>query len=167
MATTGIGAFNLYGEAVGKYDTSASGAEGLEAILFSGTAGGYYTACDGNLTILAQYYYNGEDVSAAKNSTHYAFLSVSRAEFLNDDFSLSLSAISNLSDLSGLVMPSATWAFTDYFKVKLQASFNFGEAGDQFVMYGPDFQSFLKTGALAAKSGVALSLLATLGTGSF
>jgi hypothetical protein len=169
MATTGIGAFNLFGEAVGKYDSSASGAEGLEAILFSGTAGGYYSAFDGNLTLLAQYYYNGEDVSAAKSSTHYAFLSVSRAKFLNDDFSVGLSAISNLSDLSGLVMPSAAWAFTDYFKVKLQASFNFGEAGDSFILLGPDFSYMSKGGNLlpAAKSGVALSLLATLGTGSF
>ena len=167
MATTGVGAFNLYGEAIGKYDTAASGAEGIEAVLFSGTLGGYYTADDGDLTILGQYYYNGEDVSAAKNSAHYAFLSISRAEFLNNDFTVGLSAISNLSDLSGILIPSATWAFTDYFKLKLQASLNFGEAGDQFIMIGPDFQSLARTGAIAKEPGVALSLLATLGTGSF
>jgi hypothetical protein len=199
MATTGIGAFNLYGEAVGKYGSEryflsksgsvVSGAQESGQLYFSGTVGGYYTGCDGNLTILAQYYYNGEGqdgVSAQEAYTYYlgghtaqadsiAFathnvgLSISRAEFLNEDLTVGLYAIASLSDLSGFVVPSATWKFSDYFNVKLSAAFDFGEAGDQYILSGPDFSYMSKGGnlALATKSGVAVSLLATLGTGSF
>jgi hypothetical protein len=197
MATTGIGAFNFYGEAVGKYGSeryflsksgsTVSGAQESGQFYFSGTLGGYYTGSDGNLTILAQYYYNGEGqdgVSAQEAYTYYlgghtaeadsiglathnVGLSISRAEFLNEDLTVGLYAIASLSDLSGFVVPSATWKFSDYFNVKLSAAFNFGEAGDQYILSGPDFLYSSKMGAFATKSGVAVSLLATLGTGSF
>jgi hypothetical protein len=199
MATTGIGAFNFYGEAVGKYGSEryflsksgsvVSGAQESGQVYFSGTVGGYYTGCDGNLTILAQYYYNGEgqdgvsaqeaytyylgghaaEADAIGFATHNLGLSISRAEFLNEDLSVALYAIASLSDLSGFVVPSATWKFSDYFNVKLSAAFNFGEAGDQYILSGPDFSYMSKGGnlAFATKSGVAVSLLATLGTGSF
>jgi hypothetical protein len=193
MATTGVGAFNFYGEAIGKYgseryfhNSDNTWTQQSGQVYFSGTAGGYYTADDGDLVILAQYYYNGEGqegVSAEDAYMHYAFntseadsisfathnvgLSISRAEFLTSDLTVALYAIASLSDLSGFVVPSATWAFTDYFKVKLSASFNFGTSGDQYILAGPDFLYSSKMGAFATEPGVALSLLATLGTGSF
>jgi hypothetical protein len=193
LATTGIGAFNFYGEAIGKYgseryfhNSDNTWTQQSGQVYFSGTAGGYYTADDGDLTILAQYYYNGEGqngVSAADAysyyyvnkseadsisfATHNVGLSISRAEFLTPDLTVALYAIASLSDFSGFLVPSATWKFSDYFNVKLSASFNFGEAGDQYVLAGPDFLYSSKMGSFATKSGVALSLLATLGTGSF
>ena len=202
MATTGVGAFNLYGEAIGKYGSEryflsksgsvVSGAKESGQVYFSGTAGGYYTADDGDLTILAQYYYNGEGQEGVSAQDAYAYyylggnmsefdnisfathnvgLLISRAEFLNPDLTVALYAIASLSDLSGFVVPSATWAFTDYFKVKLSATFNFGEAGDQYVLLGPDSTYIAHAGTptslFAKEPGVALSLLATLGTGSF
>ena len=100
-------------------------------------------------------------------ATHNVGLSISRAEFLTPDLTVALYAIASLSDFSGFVVPSATWAFTDYFKVKLSASFNFGESGDQYILAGPDFLYSSKMSAFATEPGVALTLLATLGTGSF
>lgn len=192
MATTGIGAFNFFGEAIGKYGSERYFAQDGWAqrsgqVFFSGTVGGYYTADDGKLAILAQYYYNGEgqegvtaaeayahyypsntaEADALSFATHYAGLSISRSEFLSEDLTVALYAVADLSDLSGFVVPSATWKFSDYFNVKLSAAFDFGDSGDEYLLMGPDFRSFAKTGAFATKPGVALSLLATLGTGSF
>lgn len=196
MATTGIGSFNFFAEAIGKYGSeryfysadTGVWAQRDDQLYFSGTAGGYYSGLDGDLTILAQYYYNGEGQEGAsaqdiyshymlKNSeidglnlrTHYAGLSISRSELFTSDFSVGLYAIADLSDLSGIVVPSATYAFTDYFKIKLQAAFNFGDAGTEYILMGPDFKYLSKSGAssFAGEPGVALSLFATLGSGNF
>jgi hypothetical protein len=199
MATTGIGSWNLYGEAVLKYgseryfieeDTRVpllglSGSEASDRLYFTGTLGGYYTSSDGYFTLAFAYMYNGEaqkkvDATEAlsyyvangdqadriKLGEHYAFASVSKSDILPDTFgmdklSASLIAISNLSDLSGIVMPSLTWTFFDYMSLKTGLSFNFGEGGDEYIVYG------VGEGYGATEPGVAFNLLLTVGTGSF
>ena len=199
MATTGIGPWNLYGEAVLKYGSERyfikedsrvpllglSGDTASDRLYFTGTLGGYYTNSDRYLTIALAYMYNGEaqkQVDAAealayyeanvdqidriKLGTHYAFASISKTDILpdrlgSDKLSASLIAIANLSDMSGIVMPSLTWTFFDYMSLKTGVSFNFGEAGDEYITYG------VGEGYGATKPGVALNLLLTVGTGSF
>ena len=46
--------------------------------------------------------------------------------------------------------------------VKLSATFNFGESGDEYIVLGPDFRHFGAT-----TPGTAVSLTFTLGSGSF
>jgi hypothetical protein len=199
MATTGVGPWNLYGEAVIKYGSERyfikenssvpmlglSGEDASDRLYFTGTLGGYYTNSERYLTIALAYMYNGEaqkNVDAAealayyeanidrvdriKFGTHYAFASISKTDILPDTFgsdklSASLIAIANLSDMSGIVMPSLTWTFFDYMSLKTGFSFNFGEAGDEYVTYG------VGSDYGATEPGVALNLLLTVGTGSF
>ena len=136
------------------------GAQAADKLYFTGTAGGYYMNSDSNLTISLSYMFNGEamdGVSAkealtyfamhsdqadrSKLSAHYAFASISKGDILpdllgSDKLSASLIAISNLTDLSGYVMPSLTWTFFDYASLQLGGTFNFGKAGTEYMVYG-------------------------------
>ena len=79
MGTTGIGSWNLFGEGILKYGSEryflsnnraavipiynpdgTAGAQQSGDFYFSGTAGGYYFDADSRVTIMLQYYYNGE-----------------------------------------------------------------------------------------------------------
>jgi len=198
MASTGLGNWNLYWEAIVKLgsdryfvreDSSVpliglSGAKDPKAY-FEGTLGGYYTDADADLTAAAAYLFNGEaqrhaDASevyryyladperadAIRLGMHYAFASITKSNLFHeglgsDKLAATFIAISNLSDGSGILMPSLTWSFFDYMSLKAGVSVNYGEAGDEFVFDG------LGEGYGATKSGIAFNLLFTVGTGSF
>jgi hypothetical protein len=162
-----------------------SGATESGQLYFTGTAGGYYMNADTNWTIYLAYLYNGEaqkDVSfqdamtyftihssqldKSKYGAHYAFASISKSNLFHDTLgqdklSAQVIAISDLTDLSGYVMPSITWAFFDYMSLQVGATFNFGAAGDEYIVYG------VGNNGLSTKPGAALNLLLTVGTGNF
>jgi hypothetical protein len=190
MATTGTGSFNFYGEGVLKYGSEryfltkvgpvVTGAQASDKFYFSGTLGGYYTDSNNNLTLMAQVFYNGEaqdgisasdaygyyylnptQIDRMKLNAWYAGASISKTKLFTDDLSVGLYAIADLSDLSGFLVPSVTWSFSDYMNVKLSATFNFGGSGDEYILMGPDFKHPSTT------PGTALSLSFTLGSGSF
>ncbi len=188
MATTGTGSFNFFGEAILKYGSeryfvtsTTTGAQESGKFYFSSTLGGYYTDSDKNITLLGQVYYNGEgqtgvsakdaytyyythsdNIDRMKFSPWYAGLSFSKDKLFVDDLSVGCYAVANLSDLSAMVVPSATWAFSDYMKVALSATFTLGESGDEFLLSGAQYSAAAQTSPLAA-----LSLTFTLGSGSF
>lgn len=168
---------------------SLQGAQESGEFYFTGTLGGYYSNSDSGLTLAFAYLYNGEgqrDVNASelysyyilhpdeidrmKVGSHYAFASLSLADIasktLGDDtLGASLIVISNISDLSGYIMPSLTWEFFDYASLKIGATFSFGDAGDEYITYGVG--QTLDYTAMPTKPGVALNLTLTVGTGSF
>jgi len=153
---------------------------------FTGTAGGYYSDADNYITVALAYMFNGEgqdrvgaldalmfyasnpnQVDRIRVGTHYAFASISKTDILpdqlgSDKLSASCIVISNLSDQSGIVMPSLTWSFFDYLSLQVGGSFNFGAAGTEYIVYGVG-------GGMGASSkpGAALNLTLTVGTGSF
>ncbi len=210
MGTTGIASWNLFGEGILKYGSEryfVSGTTpgptnllGLTAnqqsgdFYFSGTVGGYYFDADSRVTIMLQYYYNGEGqtgasaqqvyqylVSELVNSvnrfdninigTHYAFASISDTDLFSkalgaDKLGASLIIITNLSDLSGYVLPSVSWKFFDYMSLQLGATLNFGPAGAEYIAYGVgQLSSF--SGGFPSTPGAALNLTLTVGTGTF
>jgi hypothetical protein len=176
MGTTGIGSWNIFGEGILKYGsqryflTQENPALGLAGIIgsqqtdqlyFSGTLGGYYYDSDSRLTVMLQYFYNGEGVTGVsakdaflyyyivkpsqadsiKIGTHYAFASISDTDlfpsaFGADKLGASLIAISNLSDFSGYVIPSISWKFFDYMTLQAGATFSFGASDSEYVTYG-------------------------------
>jgi hypothetical protein len=207
MGTTGAGSWNLFGEGILKYGSeryflsdptpsipySVTGAQQSGDFYFSGTIGGIYFDSDSRVTILLQYYYNGEgqtEVSAAqaytyylignlvKNNisqfdninigTHYAFASISDTDLFSqavgaDKLGTSLIVIANLSDMSGYIIPSVSWKFFDYMSLQLGATFNFGLPGSEYIFYG-----VRQTGGFASNTpGAALNLTLTVGTGIF
>jgi hypothetical protein len=203
LATTGLGNWNLYGEAIAKYGSeryfltegtgtwsaintkSVGGDQESGKLYFTGAVGGYYSNADGDWSVALEYLYNGEaqedvsfaeayayyyqnsdDIDRMRFGEHYAFASVTKTKIVKDaggdsKLSASLIAIANLSDLSGYLMPSLTWSFFDYLSLKAGATFNFGEAGDEYIVYG------VGQGVGKAEPGVALNLTLTMGTGSF
>ena len=162
-----------------------SGSQESGKLYFTGTLGGYYSDSDSGWTAIFSYLYNGEaqdgvtfaeaytyyaaysdNIDRMKYGTHYAFASITKAKLVKDaagdsKLAASLIAITNLSDLSGYIMPSLTWTFFDYLKLKVGATFNFGEAGDEYIFYG------VGAGYAKSKPGAALNLTLTLGSGSF
>ena len=92
MGTTGIGSWNFFGEGIVKYGSEryflsnnpaaaipvlnpdgTTGAQQSGDFYFSGTAGGYYFDADSRVTIMVQYYYNGEGQTgvSAQDIFHY------------------------------------------------------------------------------------------------
>jgi len=203
MGTTGVGSWNLFGEGILKYgseryfvsDTTPSstnllglvGAQQSGNFYFSGTAGGYYFDSDSRVTIMLQYYYNGEGQTgvSAKDAllyeatnkfdainigTHYAFASISDTDlfaqtFGADKLGASVIVITNLSDMSGYIIPSVSWKFFDYMSLQLGATFNFGQAGSEYITYGVG--QTLSASGLPTAAGAALNLTLTVGTGNF
>jgi hypothetical protein len=205
MGTTGIGQFNIFGEAVLKYGSERyfidkadktmlnplglSGSQKKELFFFTGTVGGTYSNSDSGITVMGQYLFNGEgqtvvsakeaysyyvlhskEADRIKLGSHYAFASISDSKLFKevlgkDKLGASVIAIANLSDLSGYVMPSLSWTFFDYMKLKVGATFSFGESGDEYISYGVG-QSF-GTAGFPTTPGVAFTASLTIGTGSF
>jgi hypothetical protein len=65
---------------------------------------------------------------------HYAAANLSLGKVFNDDISISVLAIANLSDLSGIVRPTVTWAALDNFKMNLGATLVFGPENGEYVL---------------------------------
>jgi hypothetical protein len=89
----------------------------------------------------------------ANSGRHYAAISVSRSELFIEDLSLSLFAMANLSDYSGFVKPSLSWAIFNGMKASIGATFVFGAADSEYLVLfdGPavnlDFGLTLGSGA--------------------
>jgi hypothetical protein len=207
MGTTGFGSWNFFGEGILKYGSqryflsnptpsiplTITGAQQSGDFYFSGTVGGYYFDSDSRVTIMLQYYYNGEGqtgVSAeqaysyylientGKNigqfdniniGTNYAFVSISDTDLFSQTFGAdklgaSLIVISNLSDFSGYIIPSVSWKFFDYVSLQLGATFNFGPAGSEYITYGVGQPM---SSAFPSTPGMALNLTLTIGSGNF
>jgi hypothetical protein len=166
--------------------TGLVGVQAADQLYFTGTAGGYYMNSDTNWTVYLAYLYNGEaqknvdfqdaytyyffghssQIDKSKYGTHYAFASISKSNLFHDalgqdKLSAQVIAISDLTDLSGYVMPSVTWAFFDYISIQVGATFNFGAAGSEYIVYG------VGNNSISSKPGAALNLLLTVGTGNF
>lgn len=159
-------------------------------VFFSASAGFLYSSSKDNLTVLGQYYYNGEGYSEAErellvsdakialagaaffgtesdvsrlgralsglilgSGRHYGGFSLSKSEVFHKKLSLSALIVANLSDLSGIVKPTATWKATDNLSLALSPTFIFGPDDGEY--------SFLAGGNI-----VSVSLGATL-KGSF
>ena len=154
-------------------------------LYFSASTGFMYSSQKDNLTVIGQYYYNGEGYSdtnrkdliadakaaMATNSSmasiytgalaglaygsgmHYAALNLSKSELFFKDMSASVLVIANLSDFSGIVKPSLSWAVVDHFSLTLSPTFVFGPADGEYAF-------------LAGGNPVSLSLGGTV-SGSF
>lgn len=205
LLNSGLWDLNVFGEAQLKYGSERTFLEartvafpGLEfeavkyadRLFATATLGASYLNQDSNLSVLAQYLYNGEAQSGAtvaeafahyaaqtvldglgtypddtlfaldalRWSRHYAAASISLGELFGaEDLSASLTAMANLSDLSGFAMPQVSYRFFDYLSASLSARFTFGEEGDEFTMssMGP------------GKPSASVSLNITVGSGSF
>jgi hypothetical protein len=195
MATTGVGSWNFFGEGVLKYGSEryfvsgpATAAQESGQFYFTGTAGGYYTNPDANLTLSLAYMFNGEamdgvdyvdaftyflanptQLDRSRFGAHYAFASVSRSDIFpsilgTDKLAATLIAIANLSDLSGYLMPSLTWSLFDYMSLQLGATFNFGPSGSEYIVYGVGAASGM---SVPDKPGASLNVTLTVGTGDF
>lgn len=70
---------------------------------------------------------------------HYAAANLSKGEVFWEDLSVSILALANLSDLSGIIKPSATWSVSDNFSITASPTFVFGpEDGEySFLAGGP------------------------------
>ncbi len=205
MLNSGLWDLNVFGEAQLKYGSERTFLE-PRAVAFPGlefeaveypdrffataTLGASYLNQESNLTVMAQYLWNGEAQTEAtvaeafahygaqtafvelgtfpdeslfaldslRWSRHYAAASVSLGELFGaEDLSASITAMANLSDLSGFALPQLSYRFFDYLSASLSARFTFGEEGDEFTM-GP-------TGP--GKPSASASLSITVGSGSF
>ncbi len=144
-----------------------------EGLLFSGTLGLLYRNAEPQIAAVVQYYFNGQgyttppdllllhtaalagDLSAADLSypgQHYGAATFIWSEIGGSPLRFSALWLSNLSDLSGYLLPQVSWKLLDYAIVSVGARFAYGEAGDEFAPQG---------------SGFSLLLDATLGTGDF
>ncbi len=70
---------------------------------------------------------------------HYAAVNLSKGEAIWEDLSVSILALANLSDFSGIIKPSATWSVSDNFSINASPTFVFGpEDGEySFLAGGP------------------------------
>jgi hypothetical protein len=96
-----------------------------------------------------------------QSGQHYAGVYLSKTEFLNDDFSIGLLSITNLSDLSGFIQPTASYEFFDGFSGSLNPTFYWGTSA--LWGAGSDGEYLI----LADGPSVTLSFKATLGSGNF
>lgn len=64
---------------------------------------------------------------------HYVGLLVSWSSISGSDLSFSTLAVANLTDLSGMVMPTFSYAFMDYITGSAGMSLTFGEVGDEYT----------------------------------
>lgn len=85
---------------------------------------------------------------------HYAAISLTKSELFTDDFSVSLLAMANLSDGSGIVRPSLSWKAADRLSLGFSPMFVFGGENAEYAL-------------LAQGPAMTLSLTAKLGSGSF
>ncbi|OHD27744.1 MAG: hypothetical protein A2Y38_11910 [Spirochaetes bacterium GWB1_59_5] len=85
---------------------------------------------------------------------HYAAATFSKSELLVDDLSFSVFAMGNLSDFSGFIKPSLSYAFFDGLSLSASASFALGFDNGEYVV-------------LNDGQAMSLSVTLTLGSGAF
>jgi hypothetical protein len=137
---------------------------------FSFTAGFSYLNSDWNLSLFAQYFYNGQaydakslspatldaldagDITAAVllyPGLHYLATSISWFEIGDSSFSVSLLYLANFSDGSGLLTPTVSWEPIDHVSLStgFRISYSDDTIGDEYAPTG---------GSLAWTIGVSL-----------
>jgi hypothetical protein len=128
-----------------------------DELLFSGTAGFSYINSDWNLSLFAQYFYNGQAYEEGRLSPaaflalddgaiaaadilypgrHYLAASVGWSELLDSEFSLSLLYLANFSDGSGLVNPGVTWDPIDHVSLNTGLRISYGNSGGEYAPGG-------------------------------
>jgi len=91
---------------------------------------------------LARSYMSALANLAYGSGQHYAAVSLSKSELFFKDLSASALVIANLSDGSGIVKPSVSWAIHDNFTLTLSPMFVFGPAdGEYAFLAGGDLVS--------------------------
>jgi len=85
---------------------------------------------------------------------HYAAVTFSKSELLLEDLSFSVFAMGNLSDFSGLIKPTLSYAFIDGLSLSTSASFAVGYDNGEYVV-------------LNDGRALSLSVSLTLGSGAF
>lgn len=148
-----------------------------DELILSTTAGFLYLREDWNLSLAAQYFYNGEgyeDPDLLRDNAdgiqllmasgelnqedlyrparHYGAVHVKWSEIRESDFSLSLFWIGNLVDGSGQITPKVSWDPLDEAGVALSVPIQYGQEGEEFSSRG---------------SQVSLALTLTIGGGTF
>lgn len=126
---------------------------------FSGTAGALYNNENNNLTLLAQYWYDGEAYSPSDIKTigsHFGAFSAGKSfSFLEKQkISVNCLFVGNLSDISGFIEPKVSWEYADHTTLFCSTVFRYGDDNDMFI-YSAEGARF------------ELSLGASLGYGSF
>ena len=83
---------------------------------------------------------------------HYAALSLSKSKLFTDKLSASVIAVANLSDGSGLVKPSVSWAVVDNFSITLSPTFIFGPADGEYAFLAGGDTVMLSLGGVVSGS---------------
>ncbi|HWP68519.1 MAG TPA: hypothetical protein VN437_04395, partial [Rectinemataceae bacterium] len=97
--------------------------------------------------------YMGALASLAYGSgMHYAAISISKSELFFEDLSASAIVIANLSDGSGIVKPSVSWAVLDNFSLTLSPTFIFGPADGEYAFLAGGDTVSLSLGAIVSGS---------------
>ncbi len=184
-----LGEIALFGEAVAQYGSEKQFITGgstpsvrswNDRIFFFGTAGGRYTysaeESDVSVTLVAQYYYNGEGYSDSAFSSavpallssgditwsdletpgrHYGAASLSVG--FTDDISMNCFVISNLSDASGYASASLNYSGIEHLTLELSAGTTFGEEGTEYTVIPVSDTLFVSGRTFTASIGVTLS----------
>ena len=64
---------------------------------------------------------------------HYAGLVASWSDIFDSDVSFSTLAIMNITDLSGMIIPTISWTIMDYITMSAGARLTFGDVGDEYT----------------------------------
>ncbi|MDC7245626.1 MAG: hypothetical protein PQJ47_06915 [Sphaerochaetaceae bacterium] len=159
--SSGIGEIALFGEGVLQYGSNKTFITGNDTtatyddrFYFLGTVGGMYTysssESDFSLSAVGQYFYNGEGYEDTEMydyvpsvltqielsdlllpGRHYIGATLSAS--FTDDLGASVLVISNMTDFSGLVIPSITYSGIDNLSISLSANLNYGSDGTEYV----------------------------------
>ncbi|MEJ5187832.1 MAG: hypothetical protein WHT84_01320 [Breznakiellaceae bacterium] len=204
-ATGSLGKVALFGELVGSWGSDKKFVTAITANpaapfttttyqdrpFISGTAGFMYTNSLEKLTIIGQYYYNGEGYTTSErerlleeadallsllgnsassaylasllyqSGQHYGALSLSKQDLFIKNWNASILVLANLSDLSGFVVPSLSYTLMNYITFSLQPTFYWCTA----YLWGSG-----KKGEYVVFPGgpaITLSIKASLGGGQF
>ncbi len=121
LLMTGLDAFDYY-----EFD---------DELYLSGTLGGMYTWSDDEsdlgLTLLGQYYYNGEGYDGASpvvsGTSGYHYGGAMASLSLTDSLSAGVSWFGDLSNATGMVSPSLSWSVSDYISTSLGTTYIYGD----------------------------------------
>ena len=83
--------------------------------------------------LLAKTYMAALSGLAYDSGQHYVALNLSKSELFFEDLSVSVLGIANLSDFSGIVKPSVSWAVLDNFSLTISPTFVFGPADGEYA----------------------------------
>ena len=114
---------DLFAEAMIQWGSDIPSVE--DELLFSGTAGFAYVNPDWDLTVVAQYFFDGQGYTGQ----HYLAAGVNWFELLDSSFSLLMLYQTNLGDGSGMIIPSVTWGPIEHLSLSTGLRIGYGEGG--------------------------------------